>query len=52
MEHISGISGKEIELLQKFENIELDILAITETKKKGSQNINLDGVECSKSWRN
>ena len=33
--NVRAINGKEMELVQEMENFKLDILAITETKKKG-----------------
>lgn len=39
--NIRSINDKEGELIKEFENIDLDILAITETKKKGKQTVEL-----------
>lgn len=39
--NIRGMNGKEIELTDEFERTELEILAISETKKKGNGRIDL-----------
>lgn len=41
--NIRGLSGKEDELVQEFQRTKLDILGITETKKKGSGEMEMEG---------
>lgn len=41
--NIRALSGKENELVREFEQADLDVLAVTETKKKGQHNIELEG---------
>lgn len=40
--NIRSIKGKEYELVQEFERADLDILAVTETKKKGQGLMEMD----------
>ena len=41
--NVRGLAGKENELIGEFKRENLDILGITETKKKGSGEIEMEG---------